>query len=73
MTVRNFDHLFQPRSVVLVGASCQKNSVGQIIARNLVGAGFEGPVWFVNPKHRRIEGRECSQPLRPFRPLLILP
>jgi acetyltransferase len=59
MTVRNFDHLFQPRSVVLVGASCQKNSVGQIIARNLVGAGFEGPVWFVNPKHRRIEGREC--------------
>jgi acetyltransferase len=59
MTVRNFESLFKPRSVGLIGASNRSGSVGSITAQNLVSGGFSGPVWFVNPKHRSIEGHDC--------------
>jgi acetyltransferase len=59
MTTRNFDALFSPRSVALIGASDKAGGVGNIIGRNLLEAGFKGPVWFVNPKHREIEGHPC--------------
>ena len=35
MTIRNFDALFQPRSIALIGASSKPASVGQITAQNL--------------------------------------
>ena len=59
MTIRNFDSLFRPRSVALIGASTRPGSVGLIVARNLASGGFGGPIWFVNPKHGAIEGRDC--------------
>jgi acetyltransferase len=59
MTTRNFDALFGPRSVALIGASTKPGSVGCIIGRNLRSAGFAGPVWFVNPKYAEIEGHPC--------------
>lgn len=59
MTIRNFDSLFRPRSVALIGASTRPGSVGLIVARNLASGGFAGPIWFVNPKHGAIEGRDC--------------
>jgi acetyltransferase len=33
--------------------------VGLITARNLLGGGFKGPIWLVNPKHGVIEGQPC--------------
>jgi acetyltransferase len=59
MTIRNLDHLLAPKSVALIGASTEEGSVGLITARNLLGGGFGGPVWLVNPKHREIEGHPC--------------
>jgi acetyltransferase len=59
MTIRNFEFLFRPRSVALIGASSKPQSVGLITAQNLVKGGFAGPIWFVNPKYRTIEGRDC--------------
>jgi acetyltransferase len=59
MTVRNFEFLFEPRSVALIGASTQPGSVGLITAQNLLAGGFEGPIWLVNPKHSEIAGRAC--------------
>jgi acetyltransferase len=59
MTVRNLDRLLQPRSVALIGAGTRSGSVGLITARNLLAGGFKGPVWFVNPQHRSIEGHPC--------------
>ena len=59
MTTRNFDALFAPRSIALVGASNEPHSVGSVVARNLYSAGFEGPIMPVNPHHREIEGRRC--------------
>ncbi len=43
------DALFRPRSVAVVGASRRENSIGGEILRALVGFGFQGPVYPVNP------------------------
>jgi acetyltransferase len=59
MTIRNFEFLLRPRSVALIGASGRPGSVGFITARNLLRENFAGPVFFVNPKHASIEGRQC--------------
>ena len=59
MTIRNLEKLLAPRSVALVGASDQPGSVGAIIARNLLRGGFAGPIYFVNPRHRSIDGARC--------------
>jgi acetyltransferase len=50
MTTRNLDALFRPRAIALVGASNRPSSVGQVLARNLLESGFEGPVMPVNPR-----------------------
>jgi acetyltransferase len=59
MTVRNFDALFEPRSVALVGASPEPGSIGLITAQNLLEGGFTGPIWLVNPKHQTVAGQTC--------------
>jgi acetyltransferase len=59
MTVRNFEFLFEPKSVALIGASTEPRSVGLITAQNLLAGSFAGPVWLVNPKHGEILGQTC--------------
>ena len=59
MTARNLSSLLAPKSVALVGATTRPGSVGATVARNLLGAGLPGPVWFVNPKHAEIAGTRC--------------
>jgi len=59
MTIRNLDSMFRPRSVALFGASDEPGSVGATVAANLMSGGFDGPVWFVNPKHSEVQGRRC--------------
>jgi acetyltransferase len=59
MTVRNFDSLLNPASVALLGASPKTGSVGSIVAQNLRRGGFAGPIWFVNPKYRRLDDHPC--------------
>lgn len=49
MTIRNLDALFEPKVIALVGASNQPNSVGAVLAKNLLIAGFAGPVLPINP------------------------
>ncbi len=55
MSVRNLDRLFAPRSVAVIGASRRPRSVGAVLTRNLMQAGFDGPVMAVNPHERSIE------------------
>lgn len=50
MSVRNLERMFAPRSVALVGASSREGSVGNLLLRNLVSAGFAGEIMAVNPK-----------------------
>ena len=57
MTIRNLDALLKPRSVALIGASPKPGSVGNIVTRNMLRAGFKGAISLVNPKHAEIEGQ----------------
>lgn len=59
MTIRNLEHLLQPRSVALIGASPREGSVGFWVAHNLLNGGFDGEIHFVNPRHRDVIGHPC--------------
>ena len=43
--------LFEPRSVALIGASDRPEKVGGRLLENLVGGGFQGKLFAVNPRH----------------------
>ncbi|ABE58448.1 bifunctional acetate--CoA ligase family protein/GNAT family N-acetyltransferase [Chromohalobacter israelensis] len=54
MSIRNLDALFAPATIALIGASNRPGSVGAVLARNLLEAGFAGPILTVNPHERAI-------------------
>jgi len=56
MSIRDFGSLFNPSSIVLVGASKTPASIGAVLASNLLQAGFDGPIIPVNPKHQSVAG-----------------
>ena len=56
MSMQNLDYLFRPKSVALIGASNTPRSVGQVVMKNLLEAGFSGPVMPVNPRHKAVAG-----------------
>jgi acetyltransferase len=59
MSRRNLEHLFNPGSVALVGASARAHSVGATVMRNLLEGGFAGPIWPVNIKRAEVAGRRA--------------
>src|SRR5262249_35352461 len=56
MSIRNFDKLFQPQTVALIGASERPGSVGAVVAGNLRRAGFAGELMFVNRHLASLDG-----------------
>ena len=67
MTIRNLDHMFQPKSVAVIGASSEPHTVGATVMANVTAGGFNGDVYAVNPRHRQIAG------LSAFRDIAALP
>jgi acetyltransferase len=59
VTIRNLEFVLRPRSIAVIGASDHVGSVGQTLTANVLGGGFDGPVYLVNAKHRRIADRDC--------------
>ena len=51
--------LLEAQSVAVVGASARAGSVGETTLRQLVGGGFRGEVFPVNPRHRSLGGLPC--------------
>ena len=58
-TLRSLQALFEPRSVAVVGASRKPGKVGHEILARLVGDGYEGGIYPVNPNAERLEGLRC--------------
>lgn len=56
MSTYRLDHLFAPRSIVLIGGSPKSNSVGGTTLRNLRAGGFSGRINVINRKYPEIEG-----------------
>lgn len=48
--------LFNPESVAVIGASSAPEKIGHSVVKNLLEAGFKGPVYPVNPKASHILG-----------------
>jgi acetyl coenzyme A synthetase (ADP forming)-like protein len=46
----SLDPILRPKSIALIGASRQPNTIGWHILDNLLGSGFQGPLYPVNPK-----------------------
>lgn len=56
MGTRNLDKFFNPKRIAVIGASDTPNSVGAKILKNLVGVGYEGAVYPVNPFKPTVQG-----------------
>ena len=59
MTIRNLEYALRPSSIAVIGASDRAGSAGQKVTENVLGAGFGGPVYLINPQHKEVAGREC--------------
>jgi len=53
------EHFFRPTSVAVVGASRSPGKVGHDTLKNLIDAGFDGPIYPVNPKADEVLGLAC--------------
>ena len=51
--------MLEARSVAVVGASSRPGSVGEQMMRQLLGGGFEGEVYPVNPNYEEVLGIPC--------------
>jgi acetyltransferase len=49
------DALFKPRAIAVIGASNNPYAIGNIVLRNLLAYGFQGPVFPINPKGGHIQ------------------
>lgn len=54
-----FDSLFHPKSVAVIGASARKGSVGYIYLDSIISGGYKGQIYPVNPRYENIEGLKC--------------
>ncbi|MEN8225247.1 MAG: bifunctional acetate--CoA ligase family protein/GNAT family N-acetyltransferase [Bacteroidota bacterium] len=59
MPIRTLDKIFRPKRIALIGVSNNPNSVAGIALRNLVGGGFQGVVYPINPKYEAVMGISC--------------
>jgi acetyltransferase len=59
MSIRHLEHLFDPASVAVIGASTQPGSVGATVWHNLRQGGFAGGLWPVNLRHAEVAGERA--------------
>ena len=64
MAIKKLNSIFRPKRIALIGVSNNPDSVGGITLRNLVGGGFNGVVYPVNPKREAVLGIPCYPDVR---------
>ncbi|MBQ6438475.1 CoA-binding protein, partial [bacterium] len=52
-------HIFQPRSIAIVGASPKPDKLGHILLANLRTGGYDGQIYPVNPNYSQINDLTC--------------
>ena len=57
--MNNFQHLFEPRAIAVVGVSDDAARPGSQAVRALLKNGFKGRIYPVNPKYETFEGLKC--------------
>ena len=56
MGIEYLNHIFNPKSIAVVGASDRENAIGAKILNNLLGSGYKGLVFPVNPFRQTVHG-----------------
>jgi len=74
----DFDGLFKPKSIAVVGASKNPEKIGFVILNNLINLGFRGEIYPVNPKYDEILELKCYKsvldiPKRPDLAVIVTP
>jgi acetyltransferase len=64
MDVHGLDRIFKPKRIAIVGVTINPNSVGGKVLGNLIGGGFAGVVYPVNPQHEAVLGIYCFPDLK---------
>lgn len=59
MNDNDFRHLFEPRSIAVVGVSDDAGRPGSQAVRALLKNGYAGKIFPVNPKYEQFEGLKC--------------
>jgi acetyltransferase len=54
---------FAPRGIVVIGASSKKTKLGFGISRNITRSGYDGNLFFINPKGGELFGKQVYQDL----------
>jgi len=57
--VKNMRYIFHPKGIAVVGASTKPDKLGNIVLKHLIGEGFEGNVYPVNPRYKEVLGMKC--------------
>ncbi len=56
MTTRTLQSMFNPRSIAIIGRGHPDQEIDATLQRNLINAGFKGPVLPVNPDRPAVAG-----------------
>ncbi|HYQ92825.1 MAG TPA: CoA-binding protein, partial [Candidatus Competibacteraceae bacterium] len=56
MTIRTLKSMFHPASITIIGQGIDDDNVDAVLERNLINAGFQGPVLPVNPNRSAVAG-----------------
>lgn len=59
MPIKKLDSIFRPNRIALIGVSDDPVSVGGLTLKNIVGGGFQGVVYPINPKREAVMGIPC--------------
>src|SRR4030066_2146953 len=54
--IENLNRVFNPARIAVIGASEREDSLGAKILHNLVGVGYRGAVFPVNPFRQSVQG-----------------
>ena len=60
----NLDHLFNPKSIAVVGASRSPGKVGTMTLLSIIGGGFKGEIYPINPKEEEISGLKAYKSVK---------
>ena len=55
----DLNYLFKPRSIAILGASANDNTIGGRPIRFLKQYGYTGPIYPINPKYPEVQGLTC--------------
>ncbi|MBV9229986.1 MAG: CoA-binding protein, partial [Chloroflexi bacterium] len=64
ISLYSLEEVFQPRSVAILGASRAPQKWGNVAAKQLIGGGFPGEIYLINPSVPEILGRATYPSLR---------